>query len=46
MRKAVITKNAPAASGSSSIGIMAGNFLFVSRQIPMNPSGKLVDGDI
>jgi 2-iminobutanoate/2-iminopropanoate deaminase len=46
MRKAVITKNAPAASGPYSIGIMAENFLFVSGQIPMNPSGKLVDGDI
>jgi 2-iminobutanoate/2-iminopropanoate deaminase len=47
MPQAVSTKAAPAAIGPYSQAIRAGEFLFVSGQIPLDPStGTLVDGDV
>jgi 2-iminobutanoate/2-iminopropanoate deaminase len=47
MPQAVSTKAAPAAIGPYSQAIRAGDFLFVSGQIPLDPStGVLVDGDV
>ena len=47
MRQAVSTPSAPAAIGPYSQAIRAGNLLFVSGQIPLDPAtGTLVDGDI
>ena len=46
-REAVSTPNAPAAIGPYSQAIRAGDFLFVSGQIPLDPTtGTLVQGDI
>jgi 2-iminobutanoate/2-iminopropanoate deaminase len=47
MRLSVSTPSAPAAIGPYSQGIKAGNLLFVSGQIPIDPAtGVVVDGDI
>jgi 2-iminobutanoate/2-iminopropanoate deaminase len=47
MKKVISTKNAPAAIGPYSQGIMVGNMLFISGQIPVDPaSGQIVSGDI
>ncbi|SKA94691.1 2-iminobutanoate/2-iminopropanoate deaminase [Caloramator quimbayensis] len=48
MEKVVIsTKNAPAAIGPYSQAIKAGNFVFTSGQVPINPeNGELVTSDI
>lgn len=47
MREALSTSAAPAAIGPYSQGIRAGSLLFVSGQIPLDPStGQMVDGDI
>lgn len=47
MRNAISTDAAPKAIGPYSQAVRAGSFLFVSGQIPMDPStGALVDGDI
>ena len=48
MKKRVIqTEKAPKAIGPYSQAIQAGNFLFLSGQIPFDPaSGELVKGDI
>ncbi len=47
MRQAVSTPAAPAAIGPYSQAIKAGNLLFVSGQIPIDPAtGNLVPGDI
>lgn len=47
MRDAVTTKGAPAAIGPYSQAIRAGGMLFVSGQVPLDPStGQLVEGDI
>ena len=47
MPQAVSTKAAPAAIGPYSQAIRAGEFLFVSGQIPLDPStGRLVEGDV
>ena len=48
MKKRVIhTDKAPKAIGPYSQAIQAGNFLFLSGQIPLDPaSGELVKGDI
>lgn len=47
MRAAVSTDKAPGAIGPYSQAIRAGEFLFVSGQIPLDPAtGQLVDGDI
>ena len=49
MKKAesISTSQAPKAIGPYSQGITAGEFLFVSGQLPINPeNGAMVDGDI
>jgi 2-iminobutanoate/2-iminopropanoate deaminase len=46
-KKAVKTENAPAAIGPYSQGIAAGGFLFVSGQVPLDPSrGEMASGEI
>lgn len=46
-KTAINTQNAPAAIGTYSQAIQAGNFVFVSGQIPLNPeTGELIEGDI
>jgi len=46
-KKVVFTENAPAAIGPYSQGVTAGNLIFTSGQIPVNPStGEVVYGDI
>lgn len=45
--KFLSTKKAPAAVGPYSQGVKAGNIIFTSGQLPMDPvSGQLVTGDI
>jgi 2-iminobutanoate/2-iminopropanoate deaminase len=47
MRQAISAPDAPKAMGAYSPAIRAGNLLFISGQIPVNPaSGELVAGDI
>jgi 2-iminobutanoate/2-iminopropanoate deaminase len=47
MREAVSTSSAPAAIGPYSQAIRAGNLLFLSGQIPIDPkTGNLVEGGI
>ncbi len=47
MRRAVSTDSAPRAIGPYSQAIRAGDWLFVSGQIPIDPAtGELVSGDI
>ena len=47
VKQAVSSPDAPSAIGAYSPAIRAGNLLFVSGQIPMNPAtGTLVDGDV
>src|SRR5262245_45290997 len=47
MREAITTPEAPAAIGPYSQAIKAGNLLFLSGQIPLDPkTGNLVEGDI
>ena len=47
MRQAVATDKAPKAIGPYSQGIRAGNLLFVSGQVPIDPAtGNIIDGDI
>jgi 2-iminobutanoate/2-iminopropanoate deaminase len=47
MREAITTPDAPAAIGPYSQAIKAGNLLFLSGQIPLDPqTGSLVEGDI
>jgi len=47
MREVVSAPDAPKAMGAYSPAIKAGNLLFVSGQIPIDPStGALIDGDI
>ena len=47
MKEVIHTDNAPKAVGPYSQAIRAGDFLFTSGQIPMDPgSGKLVQGGI
>jgi reactive intermediate/imine deaminase len=46
-REAITTADAPAAIGTYSQAIKAGDMIYVSGQIPLDPnSGELVDGDI
>jgi 2-iminobutanoate/2-iminopropanoate deaminase len=45
--KAVSTKAAPAAIGPYSQGVVAGDFLFISGQLALDPkSGEFIEGDI
>jgi 2-iminobutanoate/2-iminopropanoate deaminase len=47
MKTVITTENAPAAIGPYSQAIKAGNFLFVSGQLPIDPSkGSLVENNI
>jgi 2-iminobutanoate/2-iminopropanoate deaminase len=47
MREVISAPDAPKAMGAYSPAIRAGNMLFVSGQIPLDPStGELVGGDI
>jgi 2-iminobutanoate/2-iminopropanoate deaminase len=47
MHAAISTPTAPAAIGPYSQAVRAGDFLFVSGQIPLDPAtGVLVDGDV
>jgi len=47
MRQAVSSSEAPKAIGPYSQAIRAGNLLFLSGQIPLDPAtGNIVDGDI
>jgi 2-iminobutanoate/2-iminopropanoate deaminase len=47
VREVITAPDAPKAMGAYSPAIKAGNLLFVSGQIPIDPaSGALVDGDI
>ncbi len=47
MKEIINTHNAPAAVGPYSQAVKSGGFLFVSGQIPLDPSkGKLINGDI
>ena len=47
MREAVSSAGAPAAIGPYSAGIRAGNLLFLSGSIPLDPAtGQVVSGDI
>ncbi len=45
--RAVSTKEAPAAIGPYSQGIVAGDLVYISGQLPVDPAtGQFVDGDI
>lgn len=44
-KKAIATKNAPAAIGPYSQGIAAGDLVFVSGQIPINPETGSIEAD-
>jgi 2-iminobutanoate/2-iminopropanoate deaminase len=47
MRRAVSTPSAPQAIGPYSQGVRAGELLFISGQIPIDPAtGALIEGDI
>ncbi|HSW93433.1 MAG TPA: RidA family protein [Gammaproteobacteria bacterium] len=47
MRNIIHTEKAPAAIGSYSQGVFAGNLLFLSGQVPLDPQTMtLVEGDI
>lgn len=47
MKKAILTASAPAPIGPYSQAVQAGNFLFISGQIPIDPStGDLIQGTI
>lgn len=46
-RKAISTEAAPAAVGPYSQGMLCGNLLFISGQLPIDPaSGELIQGTI
>ncbi|KYC52076.1 MAG: RutC family protein [Candidatus Methanofastidiosum methylothiophilum] len=45
-KKKLESKNAPAPVGPYSQGVVAGNFAFVSGQLPIDKAGNLVLGDI
>ena len=45
MKERIFTEQAPAAVGPYSQGIAAGEFIFVSGQLPLTPDGKLITAD-
>lgn len=45
-KKIIQTDKAPKAIGPYSQGVVSGNIVFLSGQIPLDPSGNLVTGDI
>ena len=45
MKKIIATKNAPAAIGAYSQAVVAGNNVYISGQIPLDPSNMEVVGD-
>ena len=46
-KKVIKTDKAPAPVGPYSQGIIAGNFIFVSGQVPLDPkTGKMVEGTV
>ena len=46
-RQAIVSPNAPKAIGPYSAALRAGQLLFVSGQVPLDPdTGMMVDGDI
>ena len=45
MRKKIQTKNAPAAIGPYSQGVIVGNLIFTSGQIPLNPETGVLEGN-
>ena len=46
MNKILSTKNAPAAIGPYSQGIVVNGLLYTSGQIPLNAAGEFVEGEI
>ena len=47
MKEIISTTNAPSAIGPYSQAVKAGNLLFISGQIPLDPAtGEVVEGDI
>ena len=47
MKEIISTTNAPAAIGPYSQAVKAGNLLFISGQVPLDPAtGEVVEGDI
>ncbi|MDA1478222.1 2-iminobutanoate/2-iminopropanoate deaminase [Bacillus changyiensis] len=46
MTKVVRTKDAPQAIGPYSQGIIVNNMFYSSGQIPLTPSGEMIQGDI
>lgn len=47
MKKIINTSNAPAAIGPYSQAVLAGNTLYISGQVPIDPAtGKIVEGGI
>jgi len=47
MREAIVTDRAPKAIGPYSQAIVAGDWILLSGQIPLDPTtGQLVDGDV
>ncbi|WP_102348000.1 2-iminobutanoate/2-iminopropanoate deaminase [Bacillus sp. Marseille-P3661] len=44
--KTVHTKNAPAAIGPYSQGIIVNNMFYSSGQIPLTPEGEMINGDV
>ena len=47
MKEIISTSNAPAAIGPYSQAVKAGNLLFISGQVPLDPAtGAVVEGDI
>ncbi len=46
VKTAVSSAGAPKAVGPYSQAVRAGNLLFVAGQIPLDPSGQLIEGDV
>jgi 2-iminobutanoate/2-iminopropanoate deaminase len=46
MKQAVSSPDAPRAVGPYSQAVRAGNLLFVAGQIPLDPAGQMVPGDV